>query len=193
MTSSAVVTSVARSRGTITTTTGRTATTGQGGQTFDAPAGTAGFPMQHFDNFYYGNNKIYTVHIFYDVQIIAGSGMASNRFYPFSPYPPSQQEAADLLSLYHSLEEWGKKIKVSMASGNSSGSNSSSSMSSALELSREQELTVNMILLSTTGWTVAPRKILAIVFGTNTLAESCAVGRKNSTTTALSSLKLRCI
>jgi len=66
VTSSAAVTSygtVARSRGTITTTIGRTATTGQGGQTFDVPAGTAGFPMQHFDNFYYGNNKIHTVHI----------------------------------------------------------------------------------------------------------------------------------
>jgi len=80
-----------------------------------------------------------------------------------------------------------------MASGNPSGGNSSSSLSSPLELSREQELTVNIILSSTSGWTVALRKILVIVFGTDTLAGSCPVGRKKSTTTALSSLKLNTI
>ena len=119
--------------------------------------------------------------------------MASHSRYPFPPYPPPQQEAPDLLALYHSLEERVKQLEAAMASGNPSGGNSSSSLSSPLELSREQELTVNMILSSTSGWTVALRKILVIVFGTDTLAGSCAVGRKNSTTTALSSLKLNAI
>ena len=130
---------------------------------------------------------------YYDVHTIPGSGMASHSLYPFPTYPPPQQEAPNLLALYHSLEKRVKQLEVTMASGTPWGGNSSSSLPSALELSREQELTVNMILSSTSEWTVALRKIFVIVFGTNTLAGSCVVGRKNSTTTALSSLKLNAI
>ena len=52
---------------------------------------------------------------------------------------------------------------------------------------------MHMILSSALGWTVALRKILVIVFGMDTLAGSCAVGRKNSTTTALGTLKLNAL
>jgi len=64
------------------------------------------------------------------------------------------------------------------------GSSERSGIPSVLELSREQELTMHMILSSDAGWIVAMRKILVLVFGMDTLAGSYAVGRKNSTTAA---------
>ena len=127
------------------------------------------------------------------IHIITGSGMANHSFYLYPAYPPPQQEAPDLLALYNSLEERVKHLEAAMVSGNATGGDSSTSMPSVLELSREQELTVHMILSSAPGWRVTLRKILVIVFGMDTLAGSCAVGRKNSTTTALSTLKLNAL
>jgi len=201
VTSTTTITTMARGRlGAITTTTGHTTTT-------RCPATVtvesshvghiregAGFPtqQQYYDNFYYGN-KIILRHNTYVIH--AGSGSMANRnFCPYPGYPPPQQEAPDLLALYHSLDGRVKQLEDAIASGMAaSGSSERSGMPSVLELSREQELTVHMILSSNAGWTVAMRKILVIVFGVDTLAGSCAVGRKNSTTAALSTLKLNAI
>jgi len=120
--------------------------------------------------------------------------MANRNFCPYSSYPPPQQEAPDLLALYHSLDGRVKQLEGAIASGMAaSGSSERSGIPSVLELSREQELTVHMILSTNAGWTVAMQKILVIVFGMDTLAGSCAAGRKNSTTAALSTLKLNAI
>ena len=48
-------------------------------------------------------------------------------------------------------------------------------------LMREQELTINMVLSRKSSWTVSMRKILLVVFGQETLAASCAVGRTGKT------------
>lgn len=127
---------------------------------------------------------------------LTGSGMANHYYpYPSNTYRPPHTAApdTDLLALYHSLEERVKRIEDAMSSGATSSDSERSGIPAVLELSREQELTVHMVLSSNSGWTVAMRKILVIVFGTDTLAGSCAVGRKNSSTSALSTAKLNAI
>jgi len=98
--------------------------------------------------------------------------------YPANVYPPPKQEApaTDLLALYYSLDELVKHIEEVLASGRGSGDDSEGSgISGVLELTKEQELTMNMILSSNANWTVAIRKVLVTLFRTETLAGSCAV------------------
>ena len=105
--------------------------------------------------------------------------MVSHQYYP-SPYPaniypPPQQEApaTNLPALYHSLDEQVKHIEEALASGRGSGDDlERNGISGVLEVTREQELTVHTILSSNASWTVAIRKNLVIVFGTETLAGS---------------------
>jgi len=84
--------------------------------------------------------------------------MVSHQYYP-SPYPaniypPPQQEApaTNLPALYHSLDEQVKHIEHRLLVG--------------AVVMIQQELTVHMILSSNASWTVAIRKFLVIVFGT---------------------------
>ena len=124
----------------------------------------------------------------------------SRQYYP-PPYPaniypaPQQDPAIDLLALYHSLNERVKHLEEALASGSGSDDSERSGIPRVLELTREQELTLHMILSSNASWMVAIRKNLVVVFGTDTLAGSCAVGRpmKNSTTQPLNSIKLNAI
>ena len=57
---------------------------------------------------------------------------------------------------------------------------------SAARIGRDQMATIGMILLNKTiGWKAALRKILITVFGTTTLAQSCAVRKKKSNNRSL--------
>ena len=160
VTSTTTITTMAL--GAITTTTGRTTTTGcpatvtvESSHVGHIREG-AGFPtqQQYYDNFYYGS-KIFLRHNTYVIH--AGSGSMANRnFCPYPGYPPPQQEAPDLLTLYHSLDGRVKQLEDAIASGMAaSGSSERSGIPSVLELSREQELTLHMVLSSNAGWTVA--------------------------------------
>ena len=61
-----------------------------------------------------------------------------------------------------------------------------SSGSSIPGISMDKISTINMILSNKViGWKAALRKILVIVFGVDTLSQSCARGRKNAMTRSL--------
>ena len=58
-------------------------------------------------------------------------------------------------------------------------------------LSGEQRLAISMITGNQSiGWQVALRRVLMVVFGEDTLAESCCQGRKNSIHQPLDKTKL---
>ena len=60
------------------------------------------------------------------------------------------------------------------------------SVPSVAGIGRDKMATIGMILSNKTiGWKAALRKILTTVFGATTLAQSCAVGKKNSSNKSL--------
>ena len=78
-------------------------------------------------------------------------------------------------------EERVRQLEEASTASTSSAGNFSDEDNNVLSpalhsLIREQNLTIDMILSSKGSWTIAMQKILLVVFGQATLAESCAVG-----------------
>ena len=62
------------------------------------------------------------------------------------------------------------------------------------DLNAEQMMVIGMISSNpSTGWKVALRKLLMVVFGEETLARSCCKGRKNATFQPLDGTKLNAV
>ena len=115
-------------------------------------------------------------------------------------WPPSVM--AEIKQFIHAelfkLEERVRQLEEASA-GTSNASNFRDEENSVLppvlppvlhSLTRERKLTIDMILSSKGSWTVVMWKILLVVFGQATLAESCAVGRTNANSQPLNTQKL---
>ena len=200
VTSTATATTMARGRSAITT-TDRTARSTSRMGLVPHDLESAAFPtqqQQYYDMFGCGNKILHVYYAIYtQFQVLVWSVVNTihHHILPTSILLPSRKllPATDLLVLYHSLNE---RVKQALASGRGSGDDSErNGIPGVLELTREQELTVHMILSSNASWMVAIRKFLVIVFVIDALAGSCAVGRpmKNSTTQPLNSIKLNAI
>ena len=114
-------------------------------------------------------------------------------------WPPSAM--AEIKQFIHAelfkVEERVRQLEEASA-GTSNASNFRDEGNSVLppalhSLTREQKLTIDMILSSKGSWTVVMRKILLVVFGQATLAESCAVGRTNANSQPLNTQKLTAV
>ena len=93
------------------------------------------------------------------------------------------------------LEEWVRQLEEASTASTSSASNFSDEDNSVLppalqSLTREQKFTIDMILSTKGSWIVVMQKILLVIFGQATLAESCVVGRTNANSQPLNTQKL---
>ena len=103
-------------------------------------------------------------------------------FSPISTWPPFAlaELRQFVLAEMEPLEERVRQLEGESTPGSFNDEDNSTLPPALHSLTREQKLTINMVLSRKSNWTVSMRKILLVVFDQTTLAESCAVGRTTS-------------